>query len=467
MVAARTEELSLTKFPQGSVRELLVLAAPIFLILFSSCLLGFVERLWFSHFSLNALEASLNAVYILRIFQLPCVALAMMAQAFVGYYNGAKKLTSIGCCIWQMIWFSFFSMMITVPLSFFAHRIFLKGLETEQTASPYFFILVFSNFLFPLGAALSSFYLGRGKMIFIALATLMTQALNAGLDRALIFGIDPWIPPMGIKGAALATFATQGAFCLVLLALFLQKSNRDAYGTHQWTFQPKAFWRYISPAFPRAFGRLVLFTGWAANTHIMAAKGGEYLLILTIGGTVSMFLSFLGEGVLQAFVVLISNAIGSENYHRLRIFLRSGFIILIVLGGLLAVPLVFFPDTILAWFSLKEVVTERLHSSLFWVWLHTVILILNGIFLSVLLSFKDTLFILFANLCTSAAGYLPAYIGMSFLKLPPDKFWLLTCLTMIFSTSLYAWRIYQKKWLRHPASTVLKEEPPLGLSIET
>lgn len=304
-------------------------------------------------------------------------------------------------------------------------------------------------------------------MVFIALATLTAQLLNAGLDIALIFGIDPWISPMGIKGAALATLATQGTFCLVLLGLFLRKSNRDAYGTHHWTFQPKVFWRYISPAFPRAFGRLVLFAGWAANTHIMAAKGGEYLLILTIGGTISMFLSFIGEGVLQAFVVLISNAIGAENYHRLKTFLRSGFIILLIIGGLLAIPLIFFPDTILAWFSLKETVTERLHSSLFWVWFHTVILVLNGILLSVLLSFKDTLFILFANLCTSAAGYLPAYIGMNLLNLPPDKFWLLTCLTMIFSTSLYAVRISRKKWLRQSAPAVLKQEPALGLSIET
>ncbi|HEY5234751.1 MAG TPA: hypothetical protein VIJ14_01125, partial [Rhabdochlamydiaceae bacterium] len=85
---------NLTKFPQGSVRELLSLAAPLFLILFTGCLLSFLERIWFARFSIQALEASVNAITLLRIFQMPCVALAMMAQAFVGYYNGAKELTS-------------------------------------------------------------------------------------------------------------------------------------------------------------------------------------------------------------------------------------------------------------------------------------------------------------------------------------------------------------------------------------
>src|SRR4051794_41067769 len=98
---ASPADSNLTKFPQGSVRELLSLATPLFLILFSGCLLNFVERIWFAHFSIQALEASVNAVYLLRIFQMPCIALAMMAQAFVGYYNGAKKLSSIGQCIWQ------------------------------------------------------------------------------------------------------------------------------------------------------------------------------------------------------------------------------------------------------------------------------------------------------------------------------------------------------------------------------
>lgn len=34
--------------------------------------------------------------------------------------------------------------------------------------------------------------------------------LNARLDIVLIFGVDPWIPPLGLKGSALATVISQG-----------------------------------------------------------------------------------------------------------------------------------------------------------------------------------------------------------------------------------------------------------------
>ena len=449
---------NLTKFPQGSVRELLSLAAPLFLILFTGCLLSFLERIWFARFSIQALEASVNAITLLRIFQMPCVALAMMAQAFVGYYNGAKELTSIGRCIWQMIWFSVFSMAITIPLSFFAQSIFFKGLEIEQTVAPYFAILVFCNFLYPLGAALSSFYLGRGKTTFTVIATLSAYLLNAGLDVALIFGIDPWIPAMGIKGAALATLCTQGAFCLLLFSLFIKKSNQETFGTHQWKFQPKAFWRYISPGIPRAFGRLLSFAFWAACTHIMASKGGDYLLILSIGGTISMFVMFLSDGVLQAFVVLISNALGAQNYSRLKKFLRSGIFVILGIACILTSPLVFFPKTIPLVFSLKEPLTASMQMTLFWIWLHTVAVMFNALMLSVLISYKDTFYVLIASLVASVVGYLATYIGMNFFKLSPDKFWLFTLFTMVFSTSLYAWRISRKRWLQ-PALKTLPSEP--------
>jgi multidrug resistance protein, MATE family len=418
------------------------------LILFSGCLLSFLERIWFARFSIQALEASVNAVYLLRIFQMPCIALAMMAQAYVGYYNGAKELTSIGRCIWQMIWFSIFSMIITVPLSFFAQSIFFKGLEIEQAVAPYFIILVFCNFLYPLGAALSSFYLGRGKTIFTVLATLFAYLLNAGLDVALIFGIDPWIPAMGIKGAALATLFTQGAFCLLLFSLFIKKSNQKTFGTHQWKFHPKAFWRYISPGIPRAFGRLLSFAFWAACAHIMASKGGDYLLILSIGGTISMSVMFLTDGVLQAFVVLISNALGAQNYSRLKKFLNSGIFVILGLSCILTAPLVFFPKTMLFVFSLKDPLTTSMQMTLFWLWLHTVAVMFNALLLAVLISYKDTFFVLIASLVASLVGYIATYIGMNTFKLLPDKFWLFTFFSMVFSTSLYAWRISRKSWLK-------------------
>ncbi len=309
-------------------------------------------------------------------------------------------------------------------------------------------MLAFSNFLFPLGAALSSFYLGRGKTTFVTLATLLTYLVNLGLDFILIFGVSPWIPSLGLKGAAIASLISQGAFCLLLLGLFLNKSNRKTYHTHRWIFQPKAFFRYISPALPRAFGRLVLLAVWASNAHVMAAKGGDYLLILSIGGTVSLFLSFIGDGFLQTLIVLVSNALGLKNYILIKKSIYGGLIFLLIISTLLAVPLILFPDRVLSFFSLKNISTAYLHTCLKWVWLNTVLYILNTIPMSILLSSKDTIFTFFFTLTTWVTSFLPIYIGINYLRFSPDKFWLLTCSSMIVSIFVYCWRISYKSWLQ-------------------
>src|SRR3569832_413803 len=106
-VAEKEEHFrSLTRIPPGSLRELLYLLLPILLMSFSGSVLGFVERIFFSKYSLQTLEASLTVVYIAQMFQLSTMGVTSMVQVFVGRYNGAQEYSKIGPCVWQMIWVS-------------------------------------------------------------------------------------------------------------------------------------------------------------------------------------------------------------------------------------------------------------------------------------------------------------------------------------------------------------------------
>jgi Na+-driven multidrug efflux pump len=77
--------------------------------------------------------------------------------------------------------------------------------------------------------------------------------------------------------------------------------------------------------------------------HIMTSKGGNYLLILTVGGTINLFLAFLSDGLLQALTVLISNARGRKDDLYIQKILRSSFIFILMIGVVLAIPLIIFP----------------------------------------------------------------------------------------------------------------------------
>jgi Na+-driven multidrug efflux pump len=83
-----------------------------------------------------------------------------------------------------------------------------------------------------------------------------------------------------------------------------------------------------------------------------------------------------------------------------------------------------------------------------WMWLHTVVLMLNALLLAVLLSYKDTVFVLIASFIAAVFGYMTTFAGMNYFKLSADKFWFLTFVNMVFCTCLYAWRISRKQWLQ-------------------
>ena len=443
---------NLTRFAPGSLKELLSLTLPLFLTLFSTHLLGFVERIWFSHLSTAELEASIQAVYVLRLFQLPCIALVMISQAFIGYHFGAKQEKLIGPCVWQFVWLSLFTALLIIPASFLMYHFYFQGAAVGELAAPYFFTLSFGNFLFPLASTLSCFYLGRGKTRFVSLATLFIVLLNFCLDIALIFGIDPWLPPLGLQGAAWASIISQGLLCGVLGLALLASSNRQLYATHECQFKPRLFLSYLAPALPRALGRLAMMAVWAANTHVMVSKGETHLLVLTVGGTISLFLTFLGDGLVQGLTVLISNARGQKNDLYIRGILRSSFVIITIIGMVLAIPLLIFPHHILSLFVLAP--TDYLILTLGWIWLHTMVYILSVIPLSFLMAYKNTSLLLIANLGAWITSYLPIQLGMTYLGLSPDKFWLLASSSMVVASSVYSCQLKQKKWLYPSLQTI-------------
>jgi MATE family multidrug resistance protein len=441
---------SLTRFSPGSLRELLVLLFPILLMSFSGSFLGFIERIFVSWHSIEALEASLSVTYIMRMFQISTMSIASMAQVFVGYYNGGQEYSKIGQCVWQMIWFSILSMLFTIPLSVGAAKFFIQGTEIDSLGYPYFLLLSSVNFLFPLGSALSCFFLGRGKTKFILFATILFCILNLILDRIFILGFPPFFSGIGLIGAGISTLIAQGLLCLTLLIVFLQNPNRERFGTLNWAFKPSLFWHYIQPGILRGIGRIILLVTWTLTAHLMTSKGGDYLLVLSIGGTVSLFLAFLGDGLCQAMVTTLSNLMGAGQKGYLKKALGSGFIFLLLVGIILSFPLLFYPDytlTLLIKDTSAKINEDPLRLTLAWVWLQTISYMLMSILLSIILVHKDTFFLFMMGCINWLLLLLPVYFALNKYGSSPDKFWLINTLGAFIASGIYFLRIRQKKWI--------------------
>lgn len=425
----------LTRYPIASFRELVSLAFPLTLTALSSSLLSFCDRTFLSHYSQGAWKAVGAALSLTFLFQITLIMIALVGQAIIGHYKGAEKEEKIGPFVWQMIYFSLLSMVLTYPLSFFTESYFL-GSEIQEEALTYFRLLMSTNFLYPLGASLASFFLGRGKNQTVLLVTITTQALNALLDYLLIFGIKGYIPPMGIKGAAIATVIAQAAYCSILFALFMKKKNIPLFNTRDKHFNLPLMWEGLKTGIPRTFGRSMVVGAWSASSYLMIQKGGDFLLVHTFGVTIFIILTFIVEGMGQAIVTIISHALGKNHSDIFHKCLRSSLLFVFCSTIIVGIPLVLMQNSVIHFF-VKAPLTPSSHALLkkccFIIWFGCFGTGINRIGVCMLTASRDTLFY---ALCASSqwiTATIPTLYGIGMLGWSPTSFFVvdfINCLTI-------------------------------------
>lgn len=437
----------------GDFRELLSLFVPILLMTFTNCLYLFIEKLLLARLSIQAMEAAVNAAYACQIFQLPCVALAMMAQVCVGRWRGSQELHMIGPGVWQFIWFSFLSMLITIPTGLFYGTLYFQNTNLEEIVFPYYYYLVAINFLYPLAATLTCFFIGLGKTSLVVCASIGSQLLKLTLAYLLIFGWDKVFPGLGIMGGVISTLLAQGGFCLLLLLVFLNRYHASLYHSRYYHFQPKLFWECIYPGLLRAINRVLSAASWASIAHLMAAKGGDYLLVLSIGGTLFIFLPFLGDAICQAQTTVVSQILGARTYPLLgRAFLSGAFLVFFTIS-LLSVPLILFPFQTFHYLFPTIIIGDLgIQKIFFGIWTCFAFFTFGFLPTSYVLAFKDTKFSLFMGALNWINGFLLMYIAIEKIQIIPDHFWLALTLMHMSTAFFYYLRMrwLQSRILSHP-----------------
>lgn len=318
----------------------------------------------------------------------------------------------------------------------------------EKAATQYFSVMAYGNFLYPLGAVLSAFFLVQNKTRIILKATFLSCGLNFGLDFFLILGIPGKIPSLEGFGAALGAVFSQGVFCAFLLQQFLTPFNRKFFKTGDWILDFSLLRRYLRIGMPRMWTRVFIFLIWLMITRIMTVKGGDYLLILSVGSTITFFFLFYTDAITQATTTLASQYLGRGNPHHVQV-LQAGVITSLILSGCLAIPLLGFPDWILSFFFSLSVPQETQYSlklTLGWVWLWiSTIGILNA-FLGVIFAHKETFFCMMAVMSMCSLSLITIYGAINIFQVTPDKMWVILCFENVALFMVYAWRLRQKNF---------------------
>lgn len=440
--------IPVTKCPSKSFKQLATITSSLILVLISASLMNFLDRLILARHSLESLEVCTAALSLGAAFQFPLIRLAVMTQVLIGQYEGADEFRLMGQLIWQMIWFFFMTMGISVPLGWIIGPLFFADSPVAETGINYFHYLMAINFLFPLGATLSAFYLGRGKTKMVLFASIGSQIVHIGLDFPLIFGIRGVLPSLGASGSVIATAIAETGFCLFLLFDFLKKSNRISFGTGEYRLNLSLLRTSLKLGIPRTIAVGLSFIAWAAVSQVMVEKGGDHLAVLALGGSILTLFTCIHSGLLQGVSIIASNLIGAKSPFSILKLCKPAFMCLTLASILFAIPCLVYPHLCIKLFFKGEISTQLvpiLRYSCAWIWLYFIAYGMFAISVGLLNACGEVLFQMMYVLCVGWwITYIPVFIGIGRWGWRPDSLWFLMALTSFVPTGIYFLRLKYK-----------------------
>ena len=235
-------------------------------------------------------------------------------------------------------------------------------------------------------------------------------------------------------------------------------------GTGYFRLQWPLFLTCLKVGMPRCLTKLILFSAWLMTVHFMSAKGGEFLLVVTMGGTLSFLFSFLTESMGQTVMTTASYMIGKGEIHKLNQLMRSAFLFLFLSAAVLMVPSILFPRQVLALFFVQPLSKEHmdlLSTCFFGVWTSFIMHGMSYIFFSFLSAMKDTLFKMVYNLLSGwLLNYFFIVVTLDIWGWHAGKFYFILAFSSLLTTVVYFLRYqttFTKKQLmsaRHEALNV-------------
>lgn len=252
---------------------MLRIALPLVLSTSSWGLMQFVDRMFLSWYSNDALAGVVPGGATNFVFVSLFMGTATYVNAFIAQYIGARRPREVGSVLWQGMYFSIFSGIVllgAIPLARPLFRLVGHDPSVQEMEVQYFQILCYGSGAGVLGNTLSCFFIGRGKTLVVMWVNITAMVANIVLNYAWIFG--HWgFPRAGIRGAAYATISATALRPVLYMIIVLLPHHRRAYGT-------ASGWRLN----PRLFRRLLRF-GLPSGIQFMLDMFGFSLFVLMVG----------------------------------------------------------------------------------------------------------------------------------------------------------------------------------------
>jgi MATE family multidrug resistance protein len=314
----RLDQPARTEPAPGSTRELARVALPLVISAGSLSLMYFVDRVFLTWHSLDAVAAAMSGCVL--HFALCSLFLGTLhyINTFVAQYEGAGNPGRVGAALWQGIYLALGASLFVAAIGPLAGRLFDwlgHDLSLRPLEAQYFSLLCYGSAALFLQIPLACFYSGRGRTQVIMWVNLTSMLVNAVLDYVLIFGFGP-VPALGIAGAALGTvLANVVALGLYAAAIWCWADARRYSLLSAWRLDSELLSRMLRFGLPNGAHLFLDVICWTLFIHLTGLMGTEHLAATTLAFNVNnlAFVPMLGIGT--AISTLTGQRIGEGKPH--------------------------------------------------------------------------------------------------------------------------------------------------------
>ena len=337
-------------------KEILDVAIPLMISSAGLSLLMFIDRMFVSWYSADALAASMPAGVFSFALSSLFFGTTMYVGTFVSQYFGAKKNERIGPSIWQGLYLSLFSglmMLIFIPLAPFLFQSFKHDPVVTELEISYFRILCLGTFPMIAITVLGAFYSGRGITRPVMWMNILMLLLNTPLNALLVFGYGD-VQAMGLDGAGWATIISQYTTMIVFAYLVFRKKNNKAFATLSgWKFDSELFRRLIRFGLPS--GVHMFIEVMAINIFIMMVGnlGKDIQAASNIAFQIDIFGFIIIHAVSIAISIKVGQYIGANDIVKAEASAITGLQVSLMVAFLLALVYIFFPSQLVGLFGLN------------------------------------------------------------------------------------------------------------------
>jgi len=308
------------------VKTLFILSWPIMLTHFFQIAYNLIDTYWLGKVGVEAVAAPTLAWPMVFLLISIAGGLSVAGVALVSQYVGAKNEAEVKKSAGQVTALLTVIGVIISALGIVASDAILHFIGAEKDvfdlASPYIKIVFASMPWMFLIMSYSFILRGWGDTRTPMYISAFSVGLNILLDPLLIFGIQGWVPALGVTGAATATFISRSIGGLLVLYLLFRSKKTLTISRADLRVEKEKAKQIFRIGVPASVGQalvsfgFVVMVGFVTHAGIEAGMGKEIIAAYGIGTRIINIIFVIIGGLTGAAVTMIGQNLGAERQDR-------------------------------------------------------------------------------------------------------------------------------------------------------